>query len=64
MLTSAEIARGSQGAIKFLLRDGTAPLHFDSTFESCLRSFQVMVMVTMPERRSRSISRILVLNSL
>jgi hypothetical protein len=45
MLSSAEIARGSQGAVKFLLRDPTAPTHFDNTLESCLRSFQVMLVV-------------------
>ncbi len=45
MLSSAEIARGSRGAIKFLLRDPTAPGHFDNTLESCLRSFQVMLVV-------------------
>ena len=45
MLSSAEIARGSQGAVKFLLRDSTAPGHFDNTLESCLRSFQVMLVV-------------------
>jgi hypothetical protein len=45
MLGSAEIARGSQGALKFLLRDVTAPFHFDNTREACLRSFQVMLLV-------------------
>lgn len=45
MLSSAEIAQGSQGAIKFLLRDTSAPAHFDNTLESCLRSFQVMALV-------------------
>jgi len=45
MLSRAEIARGSQGAVKFLLRDPTAPAHFDNTLESCLRSFQVMLVV-------------------
>ena len=45
MLSGAEIARGGQGAIKFLLRDATAPAHFDNTLESCLRSFQVMLVV-------------------
>jgi len=45
MLSGAEIARGSQGAIKFLLRDPTAPGYFDNTLESCLRSFQVMLVV-------------------
>jgi len=45
MLSSAEIARGSRGAVKFLSRDVSAPLHFDNTPEACLRSFQVMVLV-------------------
>ncbi len=45
MLSSAEIARGSRGAVKLLLRDPTAPSHFDNTLESCLRSFQVMLVV-------------------
>jgi len=45
MLSSAEIARGSRGAVKFLSRDVSAPLHFDNTPESCLRSFQVMIVV-------------------
>ena len=45
MLTSCEIARGSQGAVKFLWRDVSAPLHFDNTFEACLHSFQVMILV-------------------
>lgn len=45
MLSQAEIARGSQGAVKFLWRDVSAPFHFDNTFEGCLRSFQVMLLV-------------------
>jgi hypothetical protein len=45
MLSSSEIARGSQGALKFLWRDVSAPFHFDTSFESCLRSFQVMLLV-------------------
>ena len=45
MLSSAEIARGSQGAVKFLWRDVSAPFHFDNTFEGCLHSFQVMLLV-------------------
>jgi hypothetical protein len=45
MLSSAEIARGSQGAVKFLWRDLSAPFHFDNTFEGCLHSFQVMLLV-------------------
>ncbi|MCW5736165.1 MAG: hypothetical protein KIS73_18695 [Enhydrobacter sp.] len=45
MLSRAEIARGSQGAVKILLRDPTAPAHFDNTLEGCRRSFQVMLVV-------------------
>lgn len=45
MLSAAEIARGTEGAIKFLLRDVTAAKHFDNTVEACLRSFRVMVLV-------------------
>ena len=44
MLGAAEIARGVQGALGFLQRDRTAPLHFENTMEACLRSFQVMVL--------------------
>jgi hypothetical protein len=45
MLSSAEIARGSRGAVRFLWQDVQAPLHFDNTLEGCLRSFQVMILV-------------------
>jgi len=45
MLGPEEIARGTRGAVKFLLRDSAAPLHFENTVEACLRSFQVMVLV-------------------
>jgi hypothetical protein len=45
MLSSAEIARGSSGAIKLLTHDPAAPGHFDNTLESCLRSFRVMLLV-------------------
>ena len=45
MLSSAEIARGSRGAVRFLWQDVQAPLHFDNTPEGCLRSFQVMILV-------------------
>ena len=45
MLSQAEIARGSRGAVKFLWHDVSAPSHFDNTFESCLHSFQVMLLV-------------------
>jgi len=45
MLSGAEIAWGSQGAVKIVLRDPAAPSYFDNTIESCLRSFQVMFLV-------------------
>jgi hypothetical protein len=45
VLSAGEIARGTQGALKFLQRDPTAPFHFDNTFEACLRSFRVMALV-------------------
>ena len=45
MLSAAEIARGVQGALGFLLRDPKAPQHFDNTMEACLRSFRVMALV-------------------
>jgi hypothetical protein len=44
MLSSAEIARGMQGAVRFLQRDPAAPFYFDDTFAACLRSFRVMVL--------------------
>jgi hypothetical protein len=43
VLTSAEIARGVQGALGLLQRDPAALLKFDNTMEACLRSFRVMV---------------------
>ena len=45
MLSAGEIARGMQGALGFLQRDPGAPSYFDNTAESCLRSFQVMILV-------------------
>ena len=45
MLSAAEIARGVKGALGFVQRDPTAPLHFDNTMEACLRSFRVMALV-------------------
>ena len=45
VLSTAEIARGTEGALKFLQRDRTAPLHYDNSFEACLHSFRVMVLV-------------------
>src|SRR5258707_8060463 len=45
MLSSTEIARGTQGALRFLRRDPGAPFYFDNSFAACLRSFRVMVLV-------------------
>jgi hypothetical protein len=44
VLTSAEIARGVQGALGLLQRDPSALLKFDNTMEACLRSFRVMLV--------------------
>jgi hypothetical protein len=45
MLSKAEIARGTQGALRFLQRDPAAPAYFQNTREACLRSFWVMALV-------------------
>jgi hypothetical protein len=45
VLTKVEIARGTQGALRFLQRDPAAPTYFDNTPEACLRSFWVMALV-------------------
>jgi hypothetical protein len=44
VLSTGEIARGTQGALRFLQRDPMAAYNFDNTAEACLRSFQVMVL--------------------
>jgi hypothetical protein len=44
VLSTSEIARGTQGALGFLRRDRGAPLHFDNSMEACLRSFRVMIL--------------------
>jgi len=44
VLSVSEIARGTQGAVRFLARDPAALGHFDNTFEACLRSFRTMVL--------------------
>ena len=44
MLSASDIARGTQGAVRFLLRDPGAPLYFENTIEGCLRSFRVMAL--------------------
>jgi len=45
VLSAGEVARGLQGALGFLQRDPAAPSYFENTAESCLRSFQVMILV-------------------
>ncbi len=45
VLSNAEIARGTQGAVRLLQRDPSAPLNFDNNFAACLRSFRVMALV-------------------
>ncbi|SJZ80387.1 hypothetical protein SAMN02745126_02356 [Enhydrobacter aerosaccus] len=45
MLTSGEIGRGTQGALRFLQRDPSAPFYFENSVQACLRSFWVMVLV-------------------
>jgi len=45
MLSAAEIARGSTGAVRLLQRDAAGPLYFENTMEACLRSFRVMALV-------------------
>jgi hypothetical protein len=45
VLTKDEIARGSQGALRLLQRDPSAPFHFENSMEACLRSFWVMALV-------------------
>jgi hypothetical protein len=45
VLTKEEIARGSQGALRLLQRDPSAPFYFENSMEACLRSFWVMALV-------------------
>ena len=45
MFAKGEIARGTQGALRFLQRDPSAPFYFENTAEACLRSFQAMLLV-------------------
>ena len=44
MLSASDIARGTQGAVRFLQRDPGAPFYFENTVEGCLRSFRVMAL--------------------
>jgi hypothetical protein len=44
VLSAAEIARGTRGALEFLQRDPAALLRFDNTMAACLRSFRVMAV--------------------
>jgi len=43
-LSTGEIARGTEGALKFLTGDRAAPLYFENSIEACLRSFRVMLL--------------------
>ncbi len=45
MLSVGEIARGTQGTLKFLQFDRAAALHFDNTVSACLRSFWLIILV-------------------
>ncbi len=45
MLSLAEIARGTQGALGFPQLDRAAPLSFDNSMAACLRSFRLMLLV-------------------
>jgi hypothetical protein len=45
VLSVGEIARGTQGALRFLQLDRSAPQHFDNTMAACLRSFWLIVLV-------------------
>jgi hypothetical protein len=44
VLSIAEIARGTQGAIRVLQLDPAAPFQQDNTLAACVRSFRVMVL--------------------
>ena len=44
MLSIAEIARGTQGALRMLRFDAAAPFQFENTPQSCLRSFRVIAL--------------------
>jgi hypothetical protein len=44
VLNASEIARGTQGTLRFLQRDPGAPFYFENTIEGCLRSFRVMAL--------------------
>ena len=44
MLSIAEIARNTQGALRMLRLDPAAPFQFDNTPEACLRSFRVIAL--------------------
>jgi hypothetical protein len=45
VLSTSEIALRTQASLKLLQRDAAAIYAFDNTFEACLRSFRVMVLV-------------------
>ena len=45
MLSGAEIARGTTGALKILQGDPAASRHFDNTMDACLRSFRLIAVL-------------------
>jgi hypothetical protein len=45
VFAKGEIARSTQGALRLLQRDPSAPFYFENSPEACLRSFQVMLLV-------------------
>lgn len=44
MLSTSEIARGVQGALRLLRGDRAGPFNFDATVEACARSFRLMLL--------------------
>ncbi len=44
MLSTSEIARGTEGSLRFLRRYPSAPYYFENSFAACLRSFRVMLL--------------------
>ena len=44
MLSTSEIARGVEGALRLLRGDRAGPFNFDTTVEACARSFRLMLL--------------------
>ena len=59
MLSIAEIARNTQGALRMLQLDPAAPFQFDNTPEACLRSFRVIALAA---QRGRAAARLQILS--